>query len=328
MRAAQVVARGKVEIVDAPSPQLETQHAVVRPLFVTLSGRNLHTVYHAADDEYPFPVGSSGHEVVARVEEIEYREVPVFPLKPGETVLVFIPTPTALCEHFLAPVSQLQRLPADGPTQQFPVVRQLGEVIEACERLPAVATASVLVIGQGPAGLLFDMMLKRMGAAQIVGLDVLPGRIEAGLRFGATQTLDAGRDDLSDTVADLTGGQFPDVVIETAGTPEAVKLAPSLVRRNGHVLFYGMPQDRIMEFDVWSMTQKECTIEGAGARFRDDLNPFWSSFGLAINLIGRGDVDVAPLVTHRFPLERAAEAYELARTGDEGALKVAIEMPA
>ena len=56
-------------------------------------------------------------------------------------------------------------------------------------------------------------------------------------------------------------------------------------------------------------------------------DPRRESFWQALDLIARGEIDVSPMLTHRFPFERLGEAYELARTRDDGAIKVVIEMP-
>ncbi len=72
MRAVQVTAPGKAEFIEMSKPALKPGHALVRPRHLSLCGSDIHMIYHSLRSEYPFPPGTSGHEMVGVVEEIDY----------------------------------------------------------------------------------------------------------------------------------------------------------------------------------------------------------------------------------------------------------------
>ena len=205
----------------------------------------------------------------------------------------------------------------------MPTARPLGQVIEACNTFPPLATACAAVVGQGSSGLLFDALLARMGAGVVAGIDTRPERVAAAGRFGATLALVPGPDTVRQ-VQDANGGFLADVVVETSGTTAGLRLAVELVRPGGRLHLFGAPNESPYHLDAAALTEKRFETQASGAGI-EDATPYWSPYGAAMNLVLRGEVDTRPLLTHRFPLEQAADAFELARSGDDGALKVSID---
>jgi L-iditol 2-dehydrogenase len=246
-------------------------------------------------------------------------------LEVGDVALTLAPYHRAMAEYFLAPVENVLVLPTGRPLEHLLMAQQLGTVIHACTRLPNVVGKDVAVIGQGSAGLFFNAILRRMGARRVIGLDLKEARAAAGLEFGATHTLNNAQTDPLQAVKEITSGELADVVIEAAGEVNAINLAPALVKVGGHLLFFGVPHETDFVFNYWALFRKYCHTTTAGAATLFD--PGRRSFRMALDLIGRGEIDVSPMITHRFPFERVIEAYELARSRDDGAIKVIIEMP-
>ena len=97
----------------------------------------------------------------------------------------------------------------------------------------------------------------------------------------------------------------------------------ALVKVGGRIQFFGVPHEAGFPLDYWNLFRKYCTTHSTGrSSFEADK---WH-FRLALELIASREVDVRGMVTHRFPFERVAEAYELARTREDGALKVVVDM--
>ena len=322
MRAVQVVSPGKAVFVEAPIPQMAPGKALVRTLLLSLCGSDVHMLHYHPPEEYPFGVGSSGHEMVGVVEAIDAPEAGV---KVGDVALVLAPEQQAMSEYYLADVENVLVLPPGRPLEHFLMAQQLGTVIYACRRLPNVVGMDAVVIGQGSAGLFFDAMLRRMGARQIIGLDVQEARVAAGLKFGATHTFNDALVDPLEQIKKLTGGKLADVVIEAVGEIEAINLAPDLVKVGGHVLYFGVPRGpHVIEFNFWNLFRKYCHTTSSGG---SALEPGRASFRMALDLIVGGEIDVAPMITHRFSFDQVMEAYELARTRGDGVIKIVIEMP-
>jgi threonine dehydrogenase-like Zn-dependent dehydrogenase len=187
-----------------------------------------------------------------------------------------------------------------------------------------VAGKNAVVIGQGSAGLFFDAFLRRMGAERVIGLDVKEARVAAGLALGATHTVNNLNGDALQKVEEITEGGLADLVVEAAGEVETINLAAHLAKVGGQLLYFGLARANSFDFDFWTFFRKYCHTTTSG---ESTFEPGAPSFRMALNLIAQGDIDVTPMLTHRFPFERVAEAYELARTREDGAIKAVIEMP-
>ena len=321
VRAARVVAPGQVEVVSTPAPEPAAGQAQLRPELVTLCGSDLRTVYSGNADAYPLPPGVSGHEIVARVTAPDPAAAAPDGLAPGTRVLALVTQQQGMAERFVTPCSDLIRLPDDLPAEHLVLAQQLGTVVFGCRQVGNVVARSAVVIGQGSAGLLFVAMLRRLGADRILVLDLSDARIAAGLRMGADEAYQPERDDPVARVAAFTGGAMADLVVEAAGTPDAVNLAPRLAHPGGRILFFGLPKQDVFPVDFYTLFRAQCrigSVSGAAAE------PGKRSFRLALDLVVRGAVEVAGLVSHVLPLQEVARAYELARSRADGALKVGV----
>ena len=133
-----------------------------------------------------------------------------------------------------------------------------------------------------------------------------------------------GASDAQTALLDIFDGRLADIVVEAAGDAEAIRLAPHLVRESGVLFYFGIPRVQKLEFDFELFFNKHCyTMSLSGTVAEPELR----SFRQAIEIIANREVDVSPMLTHRLPFEHVPAAYELARTGDDGAIKIVIEMP-
>ncbi len=321
MRAVRVIAPGRAEFIEAPRPELKPGHALVRTMLISLCGSDVRLLYYAPEDEYPFPIGTTGHEMIGMVEAVN---APGSNIKVGDVALTLVPYHNAMAEYFLAPVEDVLVLPGGRPLEHLLMAQQLGTVIYACKRLPGVVGKDVVVIGQGSAGLFFDTMLWRMGARRVIGIDVMEARVAAGLKFGATATVNSAQTDALQAVEEVTEGDLADMVVEAAGEVETINLTARLVKVGGHLLYFGIPRAAVFEFEFWTFFRKYChTMTVSDSVFEPGRRSFWQ----ALDLIAKGVVEVSPMLTHRFPFEQVLEAYELARTRQDEAIKIVIEMP-
>jgi L-iditol 2-dehydrogenase len=321
MRAMRCVSAGNPRFIETPKPELKPGYALIKTLLVSLCGSDVHMVYHEPPDRYPCPPGTSGHEMVGVVETVD---APGFALAPGDVALTMAPYHTAMAEYFLAPAEHVLVLPPGKPLEHLLMAQQLGTVIFASQRLPSLINKDVAIIGLGSAGLFFAAMCRRLGAARVIALDIVAHRAAVAPRFGATHAIHTASDHAAQAVAEITGGQMADVVIEAAGEADAINLAPALVKTYGHILFFGIPRVYGFAFDYETFFRKYCTTTSiAGAGFEPGLK----STRAAIDLVASGAIDVSPLLTHRLPFDRAPEGYQLARDRDDGAIKIVIEMP-
>ena len=322
MRAVQCVAPGTARFVETPQPELKPGHVLIRTLLLSLCGSDVHKVYFSPPYEYPFEVGTSGHEVIGLVEAVD---APGCALHPGDVALVLAPMQNAMAEYYLAPVDDVLVLPEGRPPEQLLMSQQLGTVIYALKRLPGFLGKDVAIIGQGSAGLFFDAMCRRLGAEKVIGLDIIAGRVDAGLKFGATHVINCAQEDSLRAVERITGGKLADVVIEAAGEVESINLAAHLLKVGGHLMYFGIPRGNYLMFDFWTFFRKYCyTTTSAGSMYE----PGGKSFHTALDLVAHGEIDVSPMLTHHLTFEQVIDGYELARTRAGGVIKIVIEMPA
>jgi L-iditol 2-dehydrogenase len=270
-------------------------------------------LHFAPDDAYPFPPGTTGHEMVGVIEAID---APNSRLQVGNTALTLAPSHQAMAEYFLAPVDHVIPLPSRLPIEQLLQAQQFGTVMFACQRLPSVQGKTVAVIGQGSAGLFFNYHLRQLGAERVIALDIDAFRLRLSKQFGVTEP--------SDAIRKVNNGELADVVIEAAGDVSAINLAIDLVRHSGDILYFGYPRGQVIPFNFELLFHKCChahTIVGA------TVEPNQASTRTALEIIASGRLDVKPLITHRLPFADVMDAYELHRTRGDECVKIVIEMP-
>jgi L-iditol 2-dehydrogenase len=321
VKASRIVARGQVAFVDTADPEPGPGQVVVRPLCLSLCGSDIYHLLYLDEAAYPEPVGSSGHEMIGTVERIGEG---VTGLRPGELTLTLSPNHTAMTQRYLTDAEYVIPLPQGPGVEELLMAQQLGTVIYAARRLPNLVGAVAVVIGQGSAGILWAQVLRRHGCRAVAVMDLLDARVEAGRRYGADLAFNNSRRDPVAAVRDLTGGAGADIVVEAAGEPDAINLAAGLVRERGVLYFFGVPRARRFVFDYSTFFRSYATtLSTSGAM----LEPTKGSFRMALDLIATGAVDVRGMVTHRVAFRDLESAYELARTGADGAIKVLVEMP-
>ena len=175
---------------------------------------------------------------------------------------------------------------------------------------------SVGVFGCGPIGLLIIQMARLSGAANIVATDKLAHRLEAAKRYGASQAFFAEDDSRLSQIRAATEGRGVHVAFDAAGVQEAIDDAFAAVRPGGKVILAGIPEDDRTSFSASMARRKGLTIKL--------VRRMKHTYPRAIELVSKGLVDVRSLVTHRFPLERSAEAFRVAQRRE--GLKIIIEV--
>jgi L-iditol 2-dehydrogenase len=209
------------------------------------------------------------------------------------------------------------RVPADVTFEEATFVEPVNTCLKAIHKARVAPDETVLVIGQGPIGLLL-MLLARLAGADVVSSDPMPGRRKASLRFGAAATFDPVSHNIDAEVRARTGGRGADVVLVAVPHPERVVEAISLARPGGRVLLFAQndPVTRI-EFPAAAVGVEEKEILGSYSASIDDQQE-------SAALVFSRSLPVRELISHRFPLENIAEAVSLAARPADDTLKVVI----
>jgi L-iditol 2-dehydrogenase len=198
----------------------------------------------------------------------------------------------------------LQRLPDSVGDDEAALIEPLGVALHALDLGPVKAGGRAGVYGCGPLGLLLIQLLRIAGASVIVATDRLAHRVAAAAAMGATHGFvvdgPAGPDPLhgrSDAPASPV-----DVAFEVAGDDGALSDAIAAVRPRGRVVIVGIPEGDRTSFTAGIARRKELTLQLCRRMGADDLSR-------AVALAGSGVLDLAALVTHRYPLANAGDAF-------------------
>jgi L-iditol 2-dehydrogenase len=207
-------------------------------------------------------------------------------------------------------------IPKDVSFEEASFLEPLNTCLKALETAGLRADEVVTVLGQGPIGLML-MQAAALEGARVIGVDPIPERLAISAELGAPYTCRPG--DVQSCVEDLTEGRGADLAIVATAAPSAIDSAQSHVRRGGRVLLFAQtaPND-LISIDASRVCVEEKQLIGS----------YSSSVELhqkAADLIFKRKVNVASLVSHRFPLEDIAEGIRIASNPSPDSLKVLIQ---
>jgi len=352
MKAAVFVEPGRIVLDDKPIPDVGPLDALIRITTTTICGTDIHIL----KGEYPVARGLTiGHEPVGIIERLGsavtgYRE--------GQRVIAGAITPSGhsnacLCgchsqdgagtrhgwkplggwrfgnsidgsqaEYLLVPDAMVNLAPVpDGLTDEevlmCPDIMSTG--FAGAERGNIRIGDTVAVFAQGPIGLCATAGARLKGATTIIAVDTVPVRLEMARRMGADHAVDFRSVDPVEEIMRLTDGRGVDVAIEALGTQATFEAALRVLRPGGTLSSLGVYSgDLRLPLGPFAAGLGDHTIvtslcPGGKERMRR-----------LMGVVASGRVDLKPLVTHRFPLERIEEAYDLFGHQRDGVLKVAI----
>jgi L-iditol 2-dehydrogenase len=325
-------ATGDLRLHDEPVPAPAEGEALLRVSAVGVCGSDLHWFSKSgigdARLEQPLVLG---HEFAA-VRVSDGQRVAVDPAIPcGECELCQDGHPNlcpqirfaghgrldgAMREQMTWPASLLHPLPDKLSDADGAMLEPLGVALHAVDLGHLRLGMRVGVFGCGPIGLLIAQLARLSGATQIIATDILPHRLEAARACGATHALQADNGLEASEVWEITARRGVDVAFEVAGENTAVETAIYAARPGGEVVLVGIPADDRTSFSAATARRKGLTLRLC-RRMKH-------TYPRAIALVEQGRVDVRSLVTHRFALEQAQQAFEVARRRD--GLKVILEI--
>lgn len=167
---------------------------------------------------------------------------------------------------------------------------------------------SALVLGAGSVGLMAVQWLRILGASRVLVSDVVDENLETARSLGADVILNARREDVARRVIEETGGGA-DLALELAGSPQALAQAIHAARARGSVVLTGnQPKDAVFPAELMeTITRKELGVFGTWMSYSA---PFpgreWTD---AVDAMRRGDLRVAEMITHRFPLDQVETVF-------------------
>jgi L-iditol 2-dehydrogenase len=232
------------------------------------------------------------------------------------------PVDGVFAEYTVMPAKNCFPLPPGFGSVEGAMLEPLGIAIHAIDLAHLKPGQTVAVLGAGPIGLLTAAVAKASGANAIYMTEPLAYRRQFALNYVANAALNPYEDgtDVVTEIMRLTDGRGVDVAFEAAGASETPDQAAALARPGGKVIVAGIPSDDTMTLTASTIRQKGLTIKL--------VRRMKHTYPRAIRMVQTGMVDVKSLVTHIFPLERIAEAFEMVAGYDNGVLRAIIQVSA
>jgi alcohol dehydrogenase len=350
MKATVFHGKDDIRVEEVERPRAGAGEAVIRVTLTTICGTDLHILR----GEYPVKPGLIiGHEPVGVIEELGAG---VSGYAIGDRVLVGAITPCGQCraclsgqlsqcghgegyeaiggwrfgntingaqaEYLCVPSAQanLAKIPDELTDEQVVLLADIASTgFSGAESGQIRIGDSVVVFAQGPIGLCATAGAKLMGATLIIGVDGDEIRLAMSKRMGADVALDYRAVDIIAEVKRLTGGGA-DVAIEALGTQQTFESALRSLRPGGTLSSLGVYSGKLeIPYDAFAAGLADNRIvttlcPGGKERMRR-----------LMEVVRSGRVDLTPLLTHTFPLDEIADAYELFGSRGDGVLKVAIK---
>jgi L-idonate 5-dehydrogenase len=213
-------------------------------------------------------------------------------------------------EYRVVRADQVRTLPPGVSTEHGALAEPVGVALHAVHRAGDVRGRTVLVNGAGPIGSLVVAAAKHRGAAAVVAADLAAPALAVAAAMGADSTVDLTTSSLPEDV---------EVVIEASGAPAALGPVLRATARGGTLVQVGNLPGSAVSAVLGDLVTREITWVGS-YRFVDEIDDAL--------LAMRDGLDVSPVITHRFPLTRAAEALEVAADRGTGSSKVLIDLGA
>ncbi|NLL42560.1 MAG: L-threonine 3-dehydrogenase [Firmicutes bacterium] len=178
--------------------------------------------------------------------------------------------------------------------------------------------ADVLITGVGPIGLAAIPIARQAGAKKIICSDVSPYRLDLAREFGADYVVDVRTEDLCSVVRSATGNKGVEVLLEMSGSQAAINDAFRCLANGGTASLLGIPSEPIKMDLATAIVFKGATVIGINGR---KMFETWYQ-GQALLQSG---LDLSPLITHRLPLERIGEGFELMKAGQCGKIIINVD---
>jgi L-iditol 2-dehydrogenase len=176
----------------------------------------------------------------------------------------------------------------------------------------------VVILGQGPIGLMFTLLARRAGA-RVVATDTIGTRLDLSRRFGAEMALDPRSEDLIANVRKLSDGRGADLVVVAVSAPGLVEQAVRCSRPGAKILLF-------------SQTSDKERVEVSGADICVGERLLFGSYSASVDLqkesarlVFGPELPLEDLISHRLPLNQIASGFQLARNPDERSLKIIVQ---
>ncbi|HCX64334.1 MAG TPA: galactitol-1-phosphate 5-dehydrogenase [Eubacteriaceae bacterium] len=344
MKAAALKEVGVIEVETRDIPSFSEEEALVKPMVAGICGTDIERMWRTGTWKFPTVLG---HEFCGQVEKVGSK---VQNVKPGDRVIINPMVTCGVCrycrsghqnmcvsydylgsrsdggfaEYVNVPAKNLMVLPSDMSYELAATIDPLVIGIHTLTKADIQPNNTVCIMGAGPIGNFMIQLAKIYGAGKVIAVDLSPEKLETAKISGADVVIDGTKEDVYEAVEKATGSLMADVVIESAGAPQAVENAIHVAGKQARVVFMGTPHrdvtihDKVFE----SILRKELTVRGSWCYDYKELP--MNEWQTGIDYLYSGKVKIDHLVSHRFDLDHVKEAFDVVKTRENFFNKVLI----
>jgi 2-desacetyl-2-hydroxyethyl bacteriochlorophyllide A dehydrogenase len=313
MRLAELRGPRDFHVIDVPVPVPARDEVLVRVEACGVCASELDQWTGTAGISYPARIG---HEVSGTVVAVGDE---VTALAVGDAVAVWT-TEAGFAEFVAVRADYCRARPAELPAT-VALVEPLACAANAVELADVRLADTVLVLGAGFMGLLVTQLAALRGPRVVIVADRRPDVLALAAQLGATRTVDLNVESLPEVVAELTG-DGADVTFEVTGTQGALDEVGNLTRMSGKLVLVGYHQGAPRQIPLAQWNWMAFTL--VNAHFRD-VAVIMRGMTVGMQLLTSRQLDLAPLVTHRFALDDINDAFATAVDKPAGFVKAVVE---
>ncbi|MZQ99403.1 MAG: alcohol dehydrogenase catalytic domain-containing protein [Acidaminobacter sp.] len=342
MKAIRFTGPETMEYVDVPKPVIEDDEVLIKVMAVGICGTDLELF----SGEMPYIKNGlttypliPGHEWSGQIVEIGSKvtgfkvgdrvtgDVSIgcgncsmcmtgrFNLCPNRRVVgSYRNYDGAFAEYLKLPYRHVYPLPNDLSYEEAALIEPAATAAYGVMKAGIGLGETVLVIGDGPIGLLSVQTAVLSGASKVFLIGSWEEKLKLGIDMGASIALNYRNGDIVEVIQEKTQFKGVDVVIETSGSTKAFNQSLRLLKPGGKIVLLSIYTSSEFMAEINSIVSKDAEVIGVLASC--------NSFKPTIELLSAGKIDVLPLITHCFPLEQAKDAIDMMRSKKDLRIKV------
>jgi len=209
------------------------------------------------------------------------------------------------------------RIPGNVSFEQASFIEPVNTCMKGIETLRLIPGETVLVIGQGPIGIILAILARRCGT-RVITTDLFPQRLTIARTFGLNDTIDASASDTVTTIKNMTEGRGADAVVLAVAGSGLISPAMDATRPGGRVLLFAQTQHGEAVIDPASVCVDEKSLLGSYSASVDLQNE-------SARFVLDREADLERLISHRYPLTESIDALHLAAHPEPDSMKVVIQ---
>src|SRR3989442_8094709 len=329
MLACLINGQRQAEITDVPVPILQPGEVLIELAAAGICGTDIEKVHGGygpggiLSHEVSGTIASVGDEVTDLRKSdrvIAHHHVPCYNCQycqQGDRTLCdfFKKTnfdPCGLAEYFRVPEANVARggvvrLSPDTSFEEGSMIEPTACCVRALDKAEVKPGDNVLVVGLGPTGLTQIQLLRKRGAAVIIGADILSHRLEMAPKLGANPAINSFSMSVPAFILKLTPVGLQLAIVST-WHPQAIQPALASVRKGGKLLLFGAPaQGATINLDVGALFSRQISIVTSYSCVESDIHR-------ALGFLAKGEIDLRSMATDQFALRDDPKAIEHART--------------